>query len=348
MKNRLCTPILIIAFAILFTLFSESASDSALMALKNCIQRIIPSLFPFMVMSSMIVQSGAADILGRLLPISKLYSLPVCASAPIIIGAVCGFPLGAKAATELYEKGYINKTETEILISISNNAGPSFLIFVIGANYWNDIKFGIFLYISQIICSVISSLIINSLLFPIKGNNKEKYSSTEITNIAESLSESISSASISSLKICGYITFFNVLNTVISQLFISLPVNIKLFILSVLEFSDAALASSVYKSMFSIFICGFAIGWSGLSVFCQTKAFTTSLHLSLKRCILTKLLQGILMGISAVIYSYLSSSLTLTDSMLSDYETMFCIIISIILTLSILCVFYIIKKRKGA
>ena len=346
MKNKLYPTIAIIALAVLFTVFSETAAQSALDSMENCIKNIIPSLFPFMVISSMITNSDASEILGKIFPIAKLYSLPLCASAPIIIGSICGFPLGAKAATELYERGYISKTETEVLISVSNNTGPSFIIFVIGAKYWNDIKFGIFLYIAQIICSVIAGIIVNRLIFPPKhlkafAGNTVKCKETHL-NIAKS----ISSASFSSLTICGFITFFSSFNSVLSNLLCFAPINLKLTILGILEFSDASLLSSEYKSIFCVFICGFAIGWSGLSVFCQTLSFTSALKLSLKRCVLTNLIQGILLGFSSVIYFTKINTNMIINKFINT--PLLQALLFVILTLFCICIIYIIKKCKGA
>lgn len=345
MKNKLYVPILIIVLAILFTVFSESTSVKTLSSLENCIKNIIPALFPFMVISSMIVYSGAADILGRIFPVSKIYSLPACASAPIIIGAMCGFPLGAKAATELFERGYLNKTETEILISAANNTGPSFIIFIIGAKYWNDIKLGIYLYAGQIICSILSSVIVNKFVFPMHQKKATKHTPIKINSLTESLSKAIASASVSSLNICGFITFFNVLSSVLISLLSFVPVNINMLILGLLEFSDAALMTASYRSLYSIFICGFSIGWSGLSVFCQTASFTIPLKLSLKRCILTKLIQGIFLGIFATTYY---SKIRIISNLYSNYRSNHIIHIFTITFLIIVCCISIIKKRKGA
>jgi len=348
MKKRLYTPILVLVLTVLFIIYSDYAAESALSAMKNSMQKIIPALFPFMIISSMIVSSGTADILGRLFPISRLFSLPKCASAPIIIGALCGFPLGAKTATELYTTGYLSKTETEVLISIANNTGPTFLIFVIGRNLWADTKFGVFLYVSQLITSFVSALVVNRLVFPIKEKNYATVPTIIVKPIFESLSQAVSSAVISSINICGYITFFAVINAIISKILISAPVNLLLFSKALLEFTEAAADSAVYQSVYSAFTCGFAVGWSGLSVFCQTAGFTTPLGLSLKRCIITKLLQGTLLGASCILYNNFLSHKKIEFSF---FEYNF-VIISTAITLSLLLaavyVIYYRKKHKGA
>ena len=241
----------------------------------------------------------------------------------------------------------LSLSETEILISAANNTGPTFLIFVIGRKMWGDTDFGVFLYVSQIITSFISALIINRLVYPIKENNSSFIPSITIKPVFESLSQAVSSAVISSINICGFITLFSVINTVLSKILIYAPVNLLLFINAVLEFTEAATNSANYESVYSAFICGFAVGWSGLSVFCQTAGFTAPLGLSLKRCILTKLLQGILLGASCMLYNNYDDLMEFkntSEENLINVLTVF----TFFLILITVYVIYFRKKHKGA
>ncbi len=348
MKNKLYLPLLILAATVLLTIYSDISTQNAVLAMKNCVKNIIPSLFPYMVMSSMIVSCGAAELIGKLLPLSRLFSLPKCASASIILGMICGFPLGAKSAVELYENGYLSKTETEVLISIANNTGPSFLIFVIGAQFWHDIYWGLFLYISQIVSAFLSAWLINKYIFPFKASSTTTPSIVSIKPFAESLSQSIVSAVISSLNICGYITFFSVISSILSEIFSFAPFNVKILLNAVLEFSKTTVITAEYDNTFSAFICGFAIGWSGLSVFCQTVSLTAPLKISLKRCVSTKLVQGILLGCLCIIYRLtVPNNRQISNYVEADYFNFVALVFIFFVMLTVYSV-YKIKKRKCA
>ena len=284
--------------ASLLTVFSDEAARYTREALNMCIISVIPSLFPYMVVSSMIVSSGCDRIIGKLFPISKMYKLPENASAAIVLGAVCGFPVGAKTAVSMYKNGSISREEAEVLVAVSNNTGPSFVVSVIGTVLFKNVLFGWQLYFSQIIASVIASLVINNIIFPIKKvNRKPIWNNSSKINFFASVSDSVSSV----LTVCGFITFFSVVSGFIQHIFSDSFSIIGSIITSSLEFTSGCTKAAFIGGAKGRFLAGAAVGWSGISVFCQTAAFTTPFALSMKRCIYTKALQGLITGAFAMI-----------------------------------------------
>ncbi len=348
MKNKVVVPLFIAVFTVIIIIYSETASDAALNALINSVSKIIPSLFPYMVISSLIISSGAAGVLGKYIPISKLYGLPSAASTPLILGALYGFPLGAKSAADLYEKGYLSKTQTEVLVSCANNTGPTFVIFVIGSAFWKNTSFGIFLYIAQLICVTVSSTVINRIIFPIKNSEIIRAPVITIKPFITSFSDAIYKSSVSSLHICGFITFFAVISSIIEKIFSFLPYNIIMLINSVLEFSEATEQSALLEAPYSVFYCGFALGWSGLSVYCQTAAFTSPMGLSLKRYFLVKLTEGILLGAASLVYMQITGMEKRIDSISVFSQYRFVPTTVILGSLIVIYLIYQIKNSKYA
>ena len=129
--KQTATVAILIFSAFILTVFSQRSSEYAFESLKVCATCVIPSLFPYMVISHLIVSSRATHFLGRIFPISRITGLSKNASAVILLGAVCGFPVGAKSACEMYKRGELSKVHTEVLISWANNTGPSFVVSVI-------------------------------------------------------------------------------------------------------------------------------------------------------------------------------------------------------------------------
>ena len=80
-------------------------TNGALQGLLYCGNILIPSLFPFMVLSSFAVKSGLSEFAGRILaPLTKkIFHTDGCAGAIILLGLVGGFPIGAKRVVTLYE-----------------------------------------------------------------------------------------------------------------------------------------------------------------------------------------------------------------------------------------------------
>ena len=71
-------PLALLGCAVLLMSYSEIASRAAQNAMKLCAAVIIPSLFPYMVISSLLVLSGAAAEMGGWFsrPVRHLFRLP--------------------------------------------------------------------------------------------------------------------------------------------------------------------------------------------------------------------------------------------------------------------------------
>ena len=94
--RRVCTVAALGVCCVILTVFSDTASAAVSRALSVCAERLLPSLFPYMVVSSLLVSSGAADAISRRLPAARLFGLPGEASSAVILGLLCGFPLGGE------------------------------------------------------------------------------------------------------------------------------------------------------------------------------------------------------------------------------------------------------------
>ena len=163
---------------------------------------------------------------------------------------------------------------------------------------FKNVLFGWQLYFSQIIASVIASLVINNFIFPIKKvNRKPIWNNSSKINFFAAVSDSVSSV----LTVCGFITFFSVVSGFIQHIFSDSFSIIGSIITSSLEFTSGCTKAAFIGGAKGRFLAGAAVGWSGISVFCQTAAFTTPFALSMKRCIYTKALQGLITGAFAMI-----------------------------------------------
>lgn len=96
-------------------------------------QTMIPTLLPFMILSSLLIQSGLHRTICRLVSpiLMPLFRVrPDCIYC-IFFGFLCGFPMGAKIVSELYINSYISKKEAAYLLSFCNNIGPIYFISIV-------------------------------------------------------------------------------------------------------------------------------------------------------------------------------------------------------------------------
>ena len=93
------------------------------------VQDTLPTLMPFMVLSNFIVYTGCAKPIGVLLaPLTKLLHLPAASGYCILIGFVCGYPMGAYVCGCLNETGTIDDDTAMLLAPVCNNVSPMFMI----------------------------------------------------------------------------------------------------------------------------------------------------------------------------------------------------------------------------
>ena len=114
--------------------YPQQAMEAARSGLLLCGNVIIPSLFPFFVLSALVVELGLAGALGRLLEplMGVLFRVNGSCASAVALGFLGGYPVGARTAIELYRKGMCTKTEAQRLLAFCNNSGPAFILGVVG------------------------------------------------------------------------------------------------------------------------------------------------------------------------------------------------------------------------
>ena len=142
--------------ALALMIYPQQSITAAKEGLTLCYNVIIPSLFPFFVLSSLVVELGLASYVGRLVegimrPLFRVGG--VCASA-LVLGFIGGYPVGAKTAISLYEKGMCTKDEAQRLLAFCNNSGPAFILGVVGAGVFSSSRVGLVLYLTHAAASL--------------------------------------------------------------------------------------------------------------------------------------------------------------------------------------------------
>ena len=286
-----------------------------------CFNVLIPSLFPFFVISSMVVSMGLADALGSALApvMSGLFNVGgQCASA-LILGFIGGYPVGARTVIALYDSGRCSKAEAQRMLAFCNNSGPAFIFGVVGAGIFSSSAVGVILYLTHILASVLVGLIFRNYgsgrPTPVKAAAKSKK-----TPFPEAFVSSVTSSFSSCLNICGFVIFFTVL---IRLLFLSgvLTAASELMgtifgvfgmdslwaeklLTGLIELTSGvwSLKDAAPEIRACVSMAAFMLGWAGLSVHCQVLSFLYKSGLSAGTYILGKLLHGLLSaGLAALV-----------------------------------------------
>lgn len=194
-------------------LFPADCLSFALKGLNLWFERMIPTLFPFMVLSGVIIRMDLTDAFVKMLnPIlGGLFRIrPACVYG-MLVGFLCGFPMGAHVAAQLYEQGQISKAEAAYLLSFCNNIGPvyflSFVMSVLSLGKPAPFLFGMyglpFLYGLLLRYTVFKEEIdaCTGRKLPVRGQ----------TSLLNAMDESVFSALSGIARLGGYMVFFNLL-----------------------------------------------------------------------------------------------------------------------------------------
>ena len=109
---------------------SGLAGSYVLEGLNVWYQYAIPALFPFMVLSGIMIKLGLAERAMKIFTplLGRLYQTNPIENYVILIGFLCGFPMGARTIAQLIKEGKLSQRDAKWLLSFCNNLGPAYII----------------------------------------------------------------------------------------------------------------------------------------------------------------------------------------------------------------------------
>lgn len=123
--------ILIIVYTLILLFTDRAAAGTLCMqALKQWYETMIPALFPMMLISSILVDTGFAQKIGKILNHTLLRFLRISDSGCycLLTGFLFGFPMGAKTTADMLTKEAVTHKEAEYLLSFINCLGPMYTL----------------------------------------------------------------------------------------------------------------------------------------------------------------------------------------------------------------------------
>ena len=105
---------------------NEKALELSKAGLNLWFQNMIPTLLPFMILSGILIRMNLSDRFASLFSplLRPLFGLSDSCLYVLVIGFLCGFPMGARVTAESYERGRLSKREATLMLSFCNNIGP--------------------------------------------------------------------------------------------------------------------------------------------------------------------------------------------------------------------------------
>ena len=249
----------------------DAGAQAARGALALCCETVIPALFPFFVLSSLLVSCGAGELLAPLLaPLMRpLFGLSGAGAAALALGLCGGYPVGARTSAELVSSGAVEREEGERLLIFCNNAGPGFLLGICGGAVFHSPRAGAALYLIHAASALCSGILLCRALPPLPPEARRRVQQPR-RDLSAAFPAAVQGALAGVLNVCAFVVFFTVLSHLLLR-FLPAPLALPLpraALLGALELTSGVTALPDSRSGF--LLCAAMLGWGGWSVHCQT------------------------------------------------------------------------------
>ena len=262
----------------------------AALGLRLWYEKMVPVLFPFMVLSGTLIRMGLVESLIR--PIrpffGKLFRISDPAVYTILMGFLCGFPMGARTTAEFRNRQELSVAEGQFLLAFCNNFGPVYFLGFVLPSLHRTLTLPYLMGMYGI--PVIYGLFLRYTVYRTRLQDTSMVSqpvtkSSVRVSLPDALDDAVNAAGLSILQLGGYMIFFNLLNLlprlILRQSHLFAPL---------LEITGGLQLLEGRYPVYTLLLLPFG----GLSCIVQTAGCIRNTGLSLKKYIIHKLVLTLL------------------------------------------------------
>lgn len=246
--------------------------------LAICCTVIIPTLYPFMLLAGWLANSPLCRHPGRFtsLVTRRLFGLPGCCGAAILLSLIGGYPAGALAIRQLKEQGLVTPQQARRMLPYCVSGGPGFIISTVGAGLLKNTLAGVLLFGAHTVASLAIGIWLG------RRNRRPSHTTTSPTLLAppRGAAQVVTDTCQALLSMCGFVMFAAAILSVgeavglpqLLQRLSALPASTwSTMLAALLEVSCGciALAGGSTLTPFWLSLC---MSWGGLSIHGQIAA----------------------------------------------------------------------------
>ena len=232
---RILFTALALYMVILLLRYPALSLEYASTGLNLWLTKMVPTLLPFMILSGIMIRMNLTEGFVSLLHplIHRIYGTSKNGSYTIVMGFLCGFPMGAKIIGELYEEGKLSRWESSRLLYFCNNIGPiyflSYVVPVLAIDkpfvpllimYGVPLLYGLILFRAPLLCripmpfSICNEASGHSYTSAFCETHTVHTAAPQRMPLLAAIDTSVLSGLLGIAKLGGYMIFFNLLNIV--------------------------------------------------------------------------------------------------------------------------------------
>ena len=252
---------------------SKTAQSAAVSGIDLCIHMLIPSLFPFLVLSVLLTGTLSSRSARWMRWFCKLLKIPTGAESLLVVSTLGGYPAGAQSISALCRQGQINSVQAMRLLAFCNNAGPAFIFGVLGASFSSNV-------VPFVLWSVhVVSAFLVGMLLPCAKDAEKVSTVFHDVRLTDAIAQSIKTMAL----ICGWVICLKIMIAYADSFVLKfLPLSAQVIITGLLELSNGCLRlSEVEFESIRFLIASFLLPLGGLCVALQTAAVTKGISMRL-------------------------------------------------------------------
>ncbi|MCM1546212.1 MAG: hypothetical protein NC033_04160 [Clostridiales bacterium] len=266
-------------------------------------ESVLPSLFPFMIITLLLIKLGAANVAAKPFgKVSQKLKLPNVGVPLFLMSAFSGYPAGSRILYEYCGQGLIDRSEAKKLAPLLSTCGPLFALGTVGERAFGGNGAGV-----KLLCACLISVVATSLLYCLFSGRKQP--SPPLKTLKADGGDALYSSFYGGVTAClvagGFICFFYTLSQVIADFNIFKPLALILsplfggdaangLCLGLCEATGGCFAVARAGGFFALPLAGFLLTFGGASILFQQLCYLTKCSVKPAFFIGFKFLQGVL------------------------------------------------------
>lgn len=258
---------------LILILDSKTAIAGGQEGIELCLRTVIPSLFPFILITQYLCGNLTGQNLKILHPLEKLCRAPEGSGGLLITGFLGGYPVGASSVYSAWKSGQLTDSQGQRMLGFLNNAGPAF-VFGIGAALFTNPLVTWTVWLSHILCAIFTAM-----LLPGEKQTSQIADVPREATMVQCLKHTI----LVLAQVCGWVIFFRmILAFLFSFLGSGTPLEMRAVIAGALELTNGSLLLQTIPQewarylMFTLFL-----NMGGLCVAMQTMSVVGELGIGM-------------------------------------------------------------------
>lgn len=241
--------------------------------IELCLKTVVPSLFPFFVLSTILTSSLLGTNAGVFGPFFKVCRIPSGAESVFLTGLLGGYPLGARTISDSCHSGQLSREDGKRMLAFCNNAGPAFIFGMAGTMFQEK-------WIPWALWGIhILGAVFTALVLPPNRYGAAKVKKAPPASLPAAVRSSIGAMA----NVCAWVVLFRVVIAFLDRWVLWLLPEIgQVLVYGLLELSNGCCAlDRIANEGLRVILCSCLLAFGGVCVAMQTVSVAAEIDIGL-------------------------------------------------------------------